>query len=254
VLTVLIIIDLSFHLHNNDTTVWNDNLNFIEEVETYHRRSSVVIPPLKPRIPDHPFGNFNAQQIIKVPLVQGYVTMRNAGFNGHLVNSRFLEVLSSPVRYWLSPGVEVSSSEDQILAALSLAGENEPAPIFVENPVGLPFLKRSKLGAFGIVEVISYKPENIELTVQNPGSNPAFLASTERYAPGWKVYIDGIKGEVYKTNLYFRGTVIPPGQHSVVWIYSPKHWKILVFTSYFSLIFSLFLGGFLRNIGGKQIG
>ncbi len=245
-LAILIFADLSFHLYNNDYTVWN-NVNLTEEVETYHRRSSVVIPPLKPRIPDRPFGYFNAQQILKVPLVQGYVTMKNPGFNETLVNSHFLEVLSSPFRYWLSPGVDLITSEEETLSALSRIDENTPVPVFVENSAGLALFKRSKLGEFGFVGVRSYRPETIELSVYVPGSKPVFLASTERYAPGWQVYVDGIKKEVYKINLYFRGTVIPPGQHRVVWIYSPKNWKILVFTSYSSLIISLFIGIYLKR-------
>jgi uncharacterized membrane protein YfhO len=76
-----------------------------------------------------------------------------------------------------------------------------------------------------------YASDDIQLEVTVPGTAHAFLASSERYAPGWKVWVDGKPQKNWKVNVFFRGTIIPPGKHSVVWRYEPAHWWPLVILS-----------------------
>jgi uncharacterized membrane protein YfhO len=39
--------------------------------------------------------------------------------------------------------------------------------------------------------------------------------------PGWRAYIDGTATPIYRTNYLFRGIVVPPGQHTISFLYRP---------------------------------
>ena len=78
---------------------------------------------------------------------------------------------------------------------------------------------------------------------KSSGSTGALLASTERYAAGWRAFVDGAAQPVQKVNLYFRGLVLPPGEHMVVWEYRPARWVPLVWTSYLTLAGATLVGG-----------
>lgn len=243
-LTLVIFADMAIHLYNNSGTVWNPQ-TVTKMVEADHRRSTRIEGAPPPRIPGMPFGYFNAQQVIKVPLVRGYVTMKSAGFDEVLSQSRFAEFLSSPHRFWLSPGVEQATSRERALAALSGTGANEPVPVFVEQPVVGLAPARAVPGDFGAVAIRSYAPELVEMVIQVPGATGAFLASTERYAAGWKAFVDGIPQPVLKTNVYFRGIFVPLGQHVVIWKYEPALWVPLVWLSYLTLCSAAVTGAVL---------
>lgn len=241
-LALLVLADMGMHLYNNSGTVWNPQ-TVTRLVEAEHQRSTRIAGPPPPRIPGMPFGYLNAQQVIKVPLVGGYVTMKSAGFDEVLGKSRFVEVLSAPHRFWLSPGVEQAPTREQALAILSGTGANEPVPAFVEQPLAGLAPLRAVPGGFGSVAIRSYAPEEIELAVAVPGSAGAFLASTERYAAGWKALVDGTPQPVAKVNLYFRGVFVPPGQHVITWRYEPDGWVALVWVSYLTLSGAAIAGG-----------
>ncbi len=226
--------DMSMHLYNNSFTVFTKN-NVISRVESMHVRSTHVDGEPGPRQPRKLLGFMNVQQVLKIPDASGYVTMKSKGFDEVLLNSRFIEVMSAPYRFWLSPGVTPVEYRDSALSILANTGGNEPVPVFIEDAtVPLPDAKAVP-GSFGETRIVSYDPEKIEMKVKVPSGAGGFLASTERYSTGWKAYVDGKEQKVYKTNLYFRGIFLAPGSHFVIWRYEPRLWKQLVVFSYSSL-------------------
>jgi hypothetical protein len=48
-----------------------------------------------------------------------------------------------------------------------------------------------------------------------------FLVLSEMYFPGWHAYVDGEETPIYRTNYLFRGIVVPPGQHTISFVYRP---------------------------------
>jgi hypothetical protein len=246
---LLAITDMAGHFLNNQDTVWARG-NSIRQAESIHRHSTYIPGEPGPRLPPLPFGFFNAQQVIKKPVVQGYTTMRSRGFDDVLCRSRFVEILMSPVRFWLSPGIESLSSKESALSLLAVTGLGDPVPVFIEGPkTSLLHSERVIPGSFGKAEVLIYAPEKVEMIIDVPGEEGGFLASTERYASGWKAWINGVPEPVVKNNFYFRGIFVPSGRHSVRWTYEPRLWKPLVILSYSSLIVSLCaaIGLFLRR-------
>lgn len=244
-LAVLILADMGGHLYINSYTVWTKG-SIINYFENLHVRSTGTNGPPVARSSSQYLWPMNAHIVIKKPVVTGYVAFNNSDFNKTLSNSRFFEVLASPYRFWLVPGVEPLRSRLEMLQSLTETGSNNPVPIFVENPTRLISPYRVVAGTYGALQVNRYAPEEILLQVYVPGSDGAFLASTERYAPGWKVRVDGVPTPVEKTNLFFRGVYIPQGQHTIAWNYLPDRWNYLAGLSYIVLIFTLGSALFLR--------
>ncbi len=250
-LLLLAFIDLAIHLYNNSGTVWN-RAGLADRLAARHQPTTALAGPPPARLPGRPFGYLNAQQILKVPLVRGYVTMQSEGFDEILCSSRFVEVMSGPVRFWLSPGVEQAFSREHALQVLSRTGADSPVPVFLDGRAGDLSAARVVPGSFGKVEVRAYAPERVELAVHVPGSRPAFLASTERYAAGWRLYVDGVRQPVWKTNLYFRGAVVPAGSHRLVWQYEPARWRPLLVLSFLTLTGAPAAAWLLRRREGQR--
>jgi len=234
---ILVIADMAGHFYNNSFTVWSDG-DSVRQAESLRQRTTLVKGDPGPRLPPYPFGFYNAQQVLKRSAVQAYAPMKNEGFDAVLCKSRFVTVLQSSNRFWISPGTEPITERDTALTVLSSTGAGDAVPAFVERGTGLPSTARMVPGSYGKVKLISYAPENIVMDVEVPLGADGFLSSTERYASGWKGWIDGKPSEVIKTNLYFRGMVVPPGRHQIIWKYEPARWFPLVWVSFATLVAS----------------
>lgn len=230
-LLLLVLADTGGHLYANNETVWSSGRYPIAELERLHQRETAVYGAPGRRSLDS--GAFNIQQILKKPVVAGYVAFTSPDFNDLLVKSRFSELLRASERFWLVPEVDQLPAAEEALKALSSTGMGEPTPVFVDRPgIQLPS-KRVVPGSYGSARTLFYSPEEIRLEViVPPGGKEAFLASTERYAAGWKVWVDGSPQQVWKANMYFRGVFLPEGRHNVIWRYEPQLWSLLVFLSY----------------------
>ena len=231
---MLILADMGGHLYNNSFTVWTSN-HIIGFIEKNHVRSTASFDEPWGRAYESRTGFMNSHIVQKIPLVSGYVTFKMPEFNDLLVNSRFAEILTSRYRFWLVPGVEQMPLRGDALRILSESGSHDPVPVFVENPPRMISPYRVVPGSFGTAKVSYYAPEEIRLDVSVPGPAGGFLASTERYAAGWKAWVDGVPQQVEKSNIFFRGVYVPAGQHTVIWKYQPDWWWPLVALSYSTL-------------------
>jgi uncharacterized membrane protein YfhO len=60
-----------------------------------------------------------------------------------------------------------------------------------------------------------------QITLATSTAEPRFLVLGEMYFPGWRAYVDGVETPIYRANYLFRGVVVPPGQHTLVFAYRP---------------------------------
>lgn len=70
-------------------------------------------------------------------------------------------------------------------------------------------------------QVISLVLEFNNLTLQVRANGPAFVVLSEIYYPGWNVYVDGLRTELYCVDYVLRGFSVPPGTHEVQIRYEP---------------------------------
>lgn len=90
------------------------------------------------------------------------------------------------------------------------------------------------------VQITRAASSRIELQVRT--TNGAFLVLGDINYPGWCASVDGISTRVRTTDYVFRGVVVPPGEHRVVFDFRPRsfRWGLLLTT-----LASLVLMGFL---------
>jgi hypothetical protein len=89
--------------------------------------------------------------------------------------------------------------------------------IEAETPPLLP--PRSASAAPASVSFTSYTPNQITLATST--GDWRFLVLSEMYFPGWRAYVDGVETPIYRANYLFRGVVVPPGQHTLEFVYRP---------------------------------
>jgi hypothetical protein len=162
--------------------------------------------------------------MVGVPIVGGYVTMLS-DFNRVLLPSPYARVLAS-VRFWVAPGVTDTLPDEQ--AVRLLAGWSPGAPVPVLAPPGAGAAGPAVVpGSYGAARIVRYLPERVEVEVEVPGA-AGFLASTERYSRGWRVFVDGREAPAVRTNVYFRGVALSGGRHRVEWRLDPGAYWWLV--------------------------
>jgi hypothetical protein len=72
----------------------------------------------------------------------------------------------------------------------------------------------------GSVRTLAYEPDSLELEVNSYG--PSFLVLSEAWYPGWQGTIDGKPAEIYRTDIAFRGMVVPDGTHRIRMEFHPR--------------------------------
>ncbi|HEX9402577.1 MAG TPA: hypothetical protein VF912_20950 [Anaeromyxobacter sp.] len=248
-LAAIAFLDVAAGLYVNRFTVWSSDqgvLAAISHAQDARTRTTATAGDPPPRTVS-PVGYwdpdvlpFNAQLILKISLLDSYTTLGHPDLKT-LVAGRFSETLCGPRRFWLAPGGEPFLEREVALVELALSGgRGEPVPVFVEGG-GSP-APRVVPGTYGDVAVESYRPEEIVLRVAAPAQG-GLLTSVERYAPGWKVAVDGRPAAAVQTNLLFRGVFLDAGAHRVVWTYDPDLWWPLVAVSVATLSLALLAAG-----------
>jgi len=65
---------------------------------------------------------------------------------------------------------------------------------------------------------------------------PGVLVLTESWSPHWKVYVDGIERHLGRVNIAFRGVVLPPGEHEILFRYHTPLLQLSIIVSVIAAI------------------
>ena len=79
-------------------------------------------------------------------------------------------------------------------------------------PISLPGRSHGDRGAEE-VQTLEYQPGWLKLKVTT--EQPALLVLAESYYPGWMAWVDEAPAEIYRTDIAFRGVIVPAGSHAV---------------------------------------
>jgi hypothetical protein len=71
----------------------------------------------------------------------------------------------------------------------------------------------------GTVEFTSYASKDIRLQAQSEA--PSILLLNDKYDPEWQVRVDGKQAELLRCNFIMRGVYLPPGSHTVEFLFRP---------------------------------
>lgn len=91
------------------------------------------------------------------------------------------------------------------------AAVEEAPPAWYSPPQGPP-------GNDG-VKITGYKANTVGIMINT--DKDALLVLTDIYYPGWKAYVDGTEGKIYRVNGLVRGVFVKAGSHTVEFRYMP---------------------------------
>ncbi len=77
------------------------------------------------------------------------------------------------------------------------------------------------------VEIKSYDSDSVSLEATN--AHKRLLLLTDCYYPGWVALVDGKESTIYRADGLFRGLVLPPGTHKILFSYRPQSFRLGVY-------------------------
>ncbi|MGE5141636.1 MAG: oligosaccharide flippase family protein, partial [Rudaea sp.] len=177
-----------------------------------------------------PFYNYEALSspllnLLNVKYVLSTRTVPNPGYR--LVYDREIKIYENTrvlPRAFLVSRARVIQDRPALLDALkSLDPANEVLLEQEAPPVG------SGEGTLPLPVVQKYSGS--EVVLQTQAEQPAYLVLADSYFPGWVAQIDGQDTPIYRADGNFRAVVVPAGDHTLRFKYSPLSLKIGAFGS-----------------------
>jgi len=255
-LLLLVVADAAVHVHTNKATIcWNGQaVELSSELErrSVERKGVPLSGEEKRGVgPVHTnFGIFDGKFYVRsyLPGTAGSYDFLVGGTWPPVQDTGFLDTLVNGPRWWLSPKVVYAPADNkEALAFLRDKNSQSGLPIFLHSETAAAGSSTTsefvKPGTYGNVRVLSYQAEEVLLTVNAP--DRCWLFTTERYAPGWKAYVDGEEATVFKANFCFRALAIPKGLHTVKMEYMPTTYRAFAVLSWATTFVALVVLGLL---------
>jgi hypothetical protein len=126
------------------------------------------------------------------------------------------EVTSDAPHAWFPESVEATRDTAEALRRV----------LELEDPRALAIVEaeRAPPAGAGEARVTSQEPDEIVLEVV--AEQPGLLFVSEIWHPSWLATVDGEPAEVLRTNVAFRGVVVPEGAHQVRFRYSASEFRL----------------------------
>ena len=154
-------------------------------------------------------------------------------------------------RAFLVDGVRVLPDTEALLEAMRTLEEDPRKAALTDSPPSTP-LPDTQTTDLGQAVVTRHTPLHVAVDVK--ASADCVLVLTDAYFPGWQVQIDGQGGELFPVYHNFRGTVVPAGDHTVEYRYSPVSFSVGYGVSVAALAINLVVCGRLVVKGSQHTG
>jgi hypothetical protein len=152
--------------------------------------------------------------------------LEQAGFAriGALPGGDVLVQRAAPSRLRLVHRTELVDGEAASLAAVLAHPEGRPDVAVLEEGDGLPALAAPPADAPESVRFVADEPERavVEATV----AAPALLVFGDTAYPGWQADVDGAPTPILVADHAFRAVFVPPGRHTVTFVYAPRSVRV----------------------------
>jgi len=139
-------------------------------------------------------------------------------------------------RVFLVDKAVLIKDEEEILKRLKSKDFNPSKEIILEEDfASLDDIKRK-----GRVDILEYKPN--EVIIEATVDDKKFLVLGDTFYPGWKVYVDGRREKIYRTDYILRSVYLERGKHIIKFIYDPYSFKMGAIITL--IVISILLGFF----------
>lgn len=129
---------------------------------------------------------------------------------------------------------KVIKDEKQILKTIFSDDFNLRREVILEDD---PKIAKAR-GNIGDARIISYKQNDIEISVNAQSDSLLFLADS--YYKGWKATVDGKSTPIFRADYTFRAVPVDKGKHTVKFAYEPRSFKFGIYLAMGGVIGILF--------------
>lgn len=136
-------------------------------------------------------------------------------------------------RAYLAGWLQVVDDELGVQLTVSREGFDPTKFAVTENPPPKPH-PQTLADDLGSAEVAERSSQRV--VVEARANYPCVLVLSDAYYPGWKVQVDGEPSEIFPVYTSFRGVVLQPGDHRVVFTYEPASFRIGFLISTLALV------------------
>ena len=207
-------------LVNNPVTVVNDEEPIALDKKINQLPEDFPIRMLQPmekfRDRENTIGQFwlNLGIWNKQPYWQGYNSYQSPQYNKFEICPQAKYVLKNPLIYFSSA---TSLYKDTITDTLAIY--NDHTHLYLQDELNIPMiaLKRDTAAQLNIT---SFGPNQIK--VKTHSLQMQWLTLLQQHVNGWKVFVDGNETETYTSNYLFVSSLIPEGNHEVIFDYQNK--------------------------------
>lgn len=138
------------------------------------------------------------------------------------------------------------TNEAEVLRRLMDPAFDPAASVLVSDPEVPASRALDQAAAAGKVSLKVHAPKR--LVYQAKAEAPSVFLLNDRYAPEWKVWVNGKPEKLLRCNYIMRGVHLPPGEHEVEFRFEPGHTALYV--SLGAIVLGVVLCGFLA-LGGE---
>ncbi len=133
-------------------------------------------------------------------------------------------------RTYVVPKATEEKNPVKVLERLLSDGFDPSKEVILEGAAALSTQK----GFYGRAEIVDYKNQEVKIRASLSGAGILVLA--DAFYPGWRVYVDGKEGKIFRANVFFRGVPLPAGDHLVEFRYEPRSLKVGLALSLMTLL------------------
>ena len=136
---------------------------------------------------------------------------------------------------------QVSTNDAATLKLLADKNFDPQQTVLVSTPLPASPAANSTNENSGTVEFKSYKPADIVFDAKSDAASVLLL--NDKYDANWHVSVDGKPAELLRCNFIMRGVYLPPGSHTVEFLFKPSNKPLYVTIT--AMVVGIFLLGLL---------
>ena len=175
-------------------------------------------------------GLLNMKYFLKGPFETGDIDFKNTPMFrlvDTLDNVSIFENLNMLPRALVVHRATVAKTEDELFDALRSDAFDPATAVVLEKEVPqevMALLDETPVTDGSVATIREYEPHSV--TIDAEMEHAGFLILPDTYYPGWKVFVDDEKKDLYAADYIARGVFVPEGPHVVRFVYDPLSFKL----------------------------
>ena len=144
---------------------------------------------------------------------------------------------------WAIDSIVLADTHDELLGRLK---DTDLRRVGLVLNKSIPAQISLKYNSSDLIKIEKIKNSSSHLTYQFESLSDQLIVFSEIYYPsGWEVYVDGVKSDYFDIDYLLRGMLVPKGEHTIEFYFSPKIVKTGINIRIITIIITFSLIAFL---------